>query len=117
MNKELENKMGKIQLLEQNIQNFSMQKQTFQGQLLEAENALKELDKSKGAMFKIVGNIMVSSDKESLKKDLESKKEIYNLRIKSIAKQENSLKEKIKDLQEEILEEMKKRDKSVKKND
>ena len=36
-NKETENKMQQLQVLEQNIQNVSMQKQQFQSQLIELE--------------------------------------------------------------------------------
>jgi len=49
MNKELQEKIGKLQMFEQNMQNFLMQKQQFQGQLLEIDSAIKELkDDPKG---------------------------------------------------------------------
>jgi prefoldin beta subunit len=106
MNKETEEKIGRMQLLEQNMQNIMMQKQQFQSQLIEVTSALEELETTDKA-YKIVGNIMVLSKKEGLKKDLESKKEMVELRIKSIEKQESELKEKAKVLQEEVLKEMK----------
>ena len=106
MNKETEEKIGKMQLLEQNMQNFLMQKQQFQSQLIELNSALEELDKSETS-YKIVGNIMVRSNKDDLKKDIESKKEMAELRISSIEKQENELKEKAQSLQKEVLSEMK----------
>ena len=106
MNKETEEKIGKMQLLEQNMQNFLMQKQQFQSQLIELNSALEELGKSETS-YKIVGNIMVLSNKDDLKKDIESKKEMAELRINSIEKQENELKEKAQKLQKEVLSEMK----------
>ncbi len=106
MNKETEEKIGRMQLLEQNMQNIMMQKQQFQSQLIEVTSALEELETTDEA-YKIVGNIMVLSKKDGLKKDLESKKEMVELRIKSIEKQETELKEKAKGLQEEVLKEMK----------
>ncbi len=106
MNKETEEKIGRMQLLEQNMQNTMMQKQQFQSQLIEVTSALEELETTDEA-YKIVGNIMVLSKKDGLKKDLESKKEMVELRIKSIEKQESELKEKAKGLQEEVLKEMK----------
>ena len=51
---------------------------------------LKELEKSNTA-YKIVGNIMVSSDKEELLKELNSKKEVVELRIKTLEKQEKQI--------------------------
>ena len=107
-NKETENNIAQLQMLEQNIQNFLVQKQTFQTQLIEVDNALEELEKTKGKTYKIVGNIMISAEKEDLKKDLDSKKEILNLRIKNIEKQENQLKDKATILQSEVLNQIKK---------
>ena len=43
----MENKIAQLQMIEQNIQNVLMQKQTFQSQLIEVENALEEIEKSK----------------------------------------------------------------------
>ena len=105
--KETENKITQLQMLEQNIQNFLLQKQTFQTQLIEVDNALEEIEKAKGNAYRIVGPIMVSSSKEELKKDLESKKEILDLRIKSIEKQENQLKDKASKIQSEVLNQIK----------
>lgn len=102
-NKETEAKITQLQILEQNIQNFLMQKQTFQSQLIEVDNALEELDKTQGKTYKIVGAIMISAKKEDLKKDLQGKKEALDLRIKSIEKQENQLKDKAAKLQSEVL--------------
>lgn len=106
MSKETEEKIQRMQLLEQNIQNLLMQKHQFQSQLVEVKSALEELESSETA-YKIIGNIMVASKKEDLKKDLESKKEMVELRITTIEKQEEELKEKTKKLQSEVLEEMK----------
>lgn len=104
IDKETEKKIGQLQLMEQNIQNVLVQKQSFQTQELEINNALEELKNSKGMVYKIIGGIMISSEKNNIKKDLESKKEIIDLRIKNIEKQENLLKDKLSKLQEEVKE-------------
>jgi chaperonin cofactor prefoldin len=46
-------------------------------------------------------------EKEELKKDLLDEKDIFELRIKNIEKQENKLKEKAKELQSEVLKNLK----------
>jgi len=106
VSKDAEKKISQLQLLEQSLQNLSMQKQQFQLQQVEIESALKELESVKEA-YKIVGNIMVLSKREDLKIDLNSKKEIVELRVKNLEKQENQLREKASKLQSEVLEEMK----------
>jgi len=110
MDKELQNKINQLSLMEQNLQNFALQKQQFQAQLMEIESAEKEISTSKEA-YKIIGNIMVASNKEKIKKELADKKEILNTRIEAFEKQEVKLKEKAEELQKEVLDEMKKSEK------
>ena len=83
VSKESEKKLSQLQMLEQSMQNLLMQKQQFQLQQVEIESALKELENVDEA-YKIVGNIMVLSKKDDLKKDLSSKKEVMELRIKNM---------------------------------
>ncbi|MBU2634267.1 MAG: prefoldin subunit [Nanoarchaeota archaeon] len=99
-------KIQELQLLEQNLQNLLMQKQNFQARLMENENALNELKDNKGQSYKIVGSIMIAEDNKKLEEDLIEEKNILDLRIKSIEKQEGGLKEKATKLQEEIMKSM-----------
>ncbi|MBU1199655.1 MAG: prefoldin subunit [Nanoarchaeota archaeon] len=111
MNAETQNKINQLSLMEQNLQNFAMQKQHFQAQLMEFESAENELKDSKEA-FKIIGNIMVSRDKAELQKEVAEKKELIQKRIESFEKQEGKIKEKAEALQKEVLDEMKKSEKA-----
>ena len=106
MDKETEQGIQHLQLLEQNLQNFLLQRQQFQAQLIEVDSALEEL-KDKKEAYKIIGNIMVKSSKTDLEKDLKKKKEILDLRIKNLEKQEEKIQEKSKTIQEEVLKKIK----------
>lgn len=105
--KDAEAKIQQLSLLEQNLQNTALQKQNFNLQLLEVESALKELE-SAGEAYKIVANIMVKGDKAELKKELTEKKEMLDIRIKSLEKQESKLREKASEIQQEVLGSIKK---------
>ncbi len=105
--KDTQTKIEQLQLLEQNIQNFSMQKQQFQSQAIEIDNALAEIKKGPEKVYKIISNVMILSEKDSIKKELENKKEVINLRIKAVDKQTDQLKEKASKLQQEVLEKLK----------
>jgi len=94
VSKEAEQKISEVQLVEQNIQNLLIQKQNFQVQFTEIDNALTELDKSDDEVYKIVSGLMIKTNK----------REVIELRIKNIEKQESKLKEKISGLQKEIME-------------
>ena len=105
--KDQEEKIEQLQLFEQNLQGFLMQKHGLQSQLIEIESALKELEATE-VSYKIIGNIMVRAKKEDLKKDLTQKKEILDLKMKSLEKQEERIKERAQKTQSEVLKEMKK---------
>lgn len=96
-----------LQIMEQSIQQILMQKQTFQAQLMEIESALSELDKTDKA-YKLIGNVMIASNKDDLKKDLSAKKEILGIRIRNLEKQEDKIKENASKLQSEVLKDMEK---------
>ena len=101
-------KVEKLQSLEQVMQNTLMQKQTFQTQLTEVENALSEVKKSNSNPFKIIGGIMVEMNKEEVEKELSEKKDMSELRIKTLEKQESKTTDEIKVIQEEVVNELKK---------
>jgi prefoldin beta subunit len=86
-----------------------MQMQQFQGQMAEIDSALKELESAKES-YKIIGNIMVLSEKEDLIKDLKSKKDVLDLRIKTLEKQESQMKEKASAMQSDVLKNMEKKE-------
>lgn len=100
-------KINQLQLMEQNMQNISAQKQNFQSQLSEVESALNEIESTKN-VYKIIGNLMFLSDKEKMKEELSEKQNMLNIRVSTLEKQEDKLKQKAKSLQQEVLEEMKK---------
>lgn len=108
ISKEQEEKITEIQLLEQSMQNLLQQKQKFQSELIEVENALNELKDIKSKPYKIVNNIMFEAEPESLKEELSSKKEVINIRIKNIDKQEQEIRKKTESLQKEVLRNLKK---------
>jgi len=102
------NKIGQLQLLQQNLQNISLQKQQLQGQIVEYESALKELSGAKKA-YKIVGKMMFAASQEELTTDLSEKKEVAEIRLKNFSQQEEKLQQSMEELQKEVMEEMKKK--------
>lgn len=100
--------LEQLQLTEQALQNLILQKQVFNLELLEANNALQELNKIKdNETYKIVGSIMFKADKEELKKELKKKIDILELRIKSIENQEQELREKLLKTRASVLDKLK----------
>ena len=107
MDKETENKIKELQVLEHSLQSILMQKQAFQMELGETENAMEELGKTKEDVYKIVGNIMIKKSHEEILKDLKDKKDLILLRLKSMAGQEKSLADDSEKLRKEVLSKIK----------
>ena len=103
INKEVQEKIQELQILEQGLQNIAMQKRAFQIEFNEAETALKEVDKTKDDVFKIVGQIMLKSKKQDVKKELEEKKKLLELRLKSIEDQEKQISSDLEKTRQEII--------------
>lgn len=103
-----ETDINQLQLLQQNLQNILLQKQQLQKQLSEIDSALESM-KDSTSTYKIVGNIMVASKKTDLQKDLQQKKETFDLRIKNFEKQEQTLKQKLGEFQQKVMQQIKKK--------
>ena len=78
------------------LQQIIAQKQALQMQLAEIENAIEEIKKAQGKVYKMVGNFLLETDKNEALRELEEKKELLKLRLEALTKQEEKLREKIK---------------------
>ncbi|OGJ13101.1 hypothetical protein A3K82_03645 [Candidatus Pacearchaeota archaeon RBG_19FT_COMBO_34_9] len=103
-----EQKIQEMQILEQKLQNSILQKQAFQIELAETDSALKEIEKSGDEIFKIIGQLMIKSEKSRIQEELQNKKKILELKTKSFEKQENFLGEQLDKIRDELTESAKK---------
>ena len=94
--------LRKIQEAEQTMQSLLQQKQAFLNQKSEIEDALKELEGAETA-YQIVANIMIKKSSDELSKNLSEQMEMIDLRIKTIEKQEDRIKEQMKEYQETVM--------------
>ena len=95
-------KIQEMQILEQKLQNTILQKQAFQMELAETDAALNELDKAGDEVFKIIGQLMLKSEKSKIKEELIDKQKMLQLRISTFEKQEKFLGEQSDKLRQEI---------------
>lgn len=105
--KATQEKISELQMMQQRLTLFNAQKQQLQIQLIEVENALAEIEKAKGTIYRLIGEILVEKSADELKKELNDKKEELDLRIKTMDKQESKTKEHALALQKEIAAELK----------
>ncbi len=102
LDKQTRENLEQLQLLQQRLTAFASQKQQFQIQLAEIENALDELKKAKSPTYVLIGGILIEKPKATIKKDLESKKKELDIKIKSFETHEKKTTDKAKELQEEL---------------
>ncbi|MDE1826528.1 hypothetical protein DYY67_1964 [Candidatus Nitrosotalea sp. TS] len=102
----LQEQVGRLQQLQQNLQSIMAQKQHLEAEQLETERALETLKKTgdNDAVYKAAGSILVKSTKPILVSELEEKKELANTRITVLTKQESRLKENLKESETKIRE-------------
>ncbi len=102
----LQEQVGRLQQLQQNLQSIMVQKQHLETEQLETERALETLKKASDSdtVYKAAGSILVKSTKTTLVSELEEKKELANTRLTVLAKQEVRLKENLKEAEAKIRE-------------
>jgi len=105
---ENDNKLQEMQMTEQSLQNLLMQKQAFQMELSETTAALKEISDSGEEVYKIVGQLMIRTDKKKMQDELQNKEKLLELRLKTIEKQEATLTEQLEKVRAEVMKGMKK---------
>ena len=85
------------------MQGIAVQKETLHLQLAEISSALDELDKTKETdVYKISGPLLIKTEKSDVKKDLEEKKELIDVKVKTLEKSEQKIKVKIDELRERL---------------
>jgi prefoldin beta subunit len=97
-----------MQASQQQIQAVLMQKESLNLQNAEIDKALEEMKKTEEKeVFKVVGPVLIKAEKTKVEKEFEEKKELIDVRLKSLKKQEDRLKEKIKESQEKFEKQFK----------
>ena len=100
--------VAQFQILQQQLQNVLIQKETVNMSIMEIDRAVEELNKSKESeAYKITGTVMVKKSVEYLKKELGESKEAMQIILKSVERSEKILTDKLKELQSKLQEIMK----------
>ncbi|MBI3413424.1 MAG: prefoldin subunit beta [Candidatus Aenigmarchaeota archaeon] len=103
VSEEVRGMIMQFQAYQQQSQMILGHKDATKAQLMEINRTLEELEKAgESEIYKSVGPILIKTTKESVKKDLAEKKEMLEIRLKSMDTEEKKTKEKIRDLQEKI---------------
>ncbi len=109
INEEVRGMIMEFQAYQQQAQMITGQKDAIKAQLMEIEKTLEELEKADGKdIYKSVGPVLILTPKDGVKKDLAEKKEMLEIRLKTMDSEEKKAKEKVRILQEKIQSSLKK---------
>ena len=104
---ELEKSLVEYENLERQLQVLVLQKHQLQLQLNEISLAQEEMKKVRGDVYKSIGAIMVKSSAPEAEKDLKERKDLADMRLGTITKQEEKLRSNLMILQKKLQEKMK----------
>ena len=95
----LQEQLMKMQQSQQSLQSIHLQKQQLEMEQIEADKALEELKKASddNIVYKHAGSILIKSNKTDLIAELEETKELAKTRSIVLSKQEERVKESIKE--------------------
>lgn len=100
--------VAQFQMMQQQLQQLLMQKESLNVAIMEIDRAVEELEKSKdGEAYKITGTIMVRKPVAELKKELAESKEDIDVRIKGMEAAEKRLTDRLVELQGKLKSLMK----------
>lgn len=101
---QIQNQLAQMQQIQQQAQALLQQKGQVEMMLRETERALEELNKSPedAEVYRAAGELLIKAKREDVLKDLEDKKDNFDVRLKSLSKQEERIQSRFNQLQEQI---------------
>jgi len=102
----LQSQLAQLQQLKAQLEAVARQKMQVEALLKDSESALTELGKldDNSVVYQNVGELMIKVGKEEVKGDLSEKKETYDLRRKTLERQEERVQKKYQQLQQQLRE-------------
>jgi prefoldin beta subunit len=105
---QIQQRLLRLQQLQQTLQGVMAQKQQLSLQLNETENASSELEKlaDDAVVYKSIGALLVKAEKAKVAAELTERKELLKMRVDVLVKQEERLRTQVKDLQDKLQQDL-----------
>ena len=105
---ELQNRIMHLQQLQNQLNMIRLQKQSVELELREVERVLRELQSipANEILYKSLGHILVKTTKEKIEKELNERKEILELRLETLKRQEKHIETQFNDIRRRVTEEL-----------
>lgn len=101
---QIKNQLAQLQQIQQQAQAIAVQKNQVEITLKETELALEELDKltPDAVIYRAVGDLLIKTERDKTKESLKEKKDTLDLRLQTLARQEERAQKRFQQLQEQL---------------
>lgn len=99
---ELQKQLSEFQDIQRQLQLIAAQRQQFILQLEEVKIAEEELGKTEKGIYRSVGPLLLETSKADAGADLKEKKDLFELRLSVLEKQEQKLKPRFSELRAQL---------------
>jgi prefoldin beta subunit len=105
----LQEQLARLQQLQQSLQVIVAQRQQVELELSDTQRAMEELQKlsDDATIYKSIGAILAKKDKASVLHELTERKELLNVRVSVLSKQEEKTREKLREVQQQLQAKLK----------
>jgi len=101
---QVKNQLAQMQQIQQQAQAIITQKNQVEITLKETELALEELEKldTDAVVYRAIGDLLIKTEREKTKEFLKEKKDTLDLRLQTLARQEERAQKRFQQLQEQL---------------
>jgi prefoldin beta subunit len=101
---QIKNQLAQLQQIQQQAQAIAVQKNQVEITLKETDLALEELEKldADAVVYRAIGDLLIRTERDKTKESLKEKKDTFDLRMQTLARQEERAQKRFQQLQEQL---------------
>jgi prefoldin beta subunit len=101
---QIKNQLAQLQQIQQQAQAIAAQKNQVELNLKETDLALEELEKldADAVVYRAIGDLLIKTERDITKGSLKEKKDTLDLRLQTLARQEERAQKRFQQLQEQL---------------
>ncbi len=105
---QVQERLLRLQQLQQTLQSIMAQKQQVELELSETNQASTEVEKltDDAVMYKATGSLMIKAEKTKIITELAERKDLLNTRVTILGKQEERVRSQLKELQTKLQQDL-----------
>jgi prefoldin beta subunit len=105
---QIQERLLRLNQLQQTLQSIVAQKQQVELELTEVEQSSTELQKltDDAVIYKATGSLMIKTERPKMMTELTERKELLNMRVQALTKQEERYRSQVKEVQTKLQQDL-----------